>query len=190
MRGRLREATNDAHQRLHGHDGFAAAAKGDISRPDYIDLLVRLYGFHRPFEQAAREAAAFDLAGRGRADMLAADLAAFGVDASASPLCAEVRIDRDEPILLGALYVVEGSTLGGAHIARALGRRYCEGERRFFLGYGERQGVMWRALVERLETLAEDSAAADLATASAADTFALFEGWMRDWRRAAPLRAQ
>ena len=184
MRGRLREATNEAHGRLHKHDGFAAAAAGDISRSDYVDLLARLYGFHRPFEQAAQAVDAFDLAGRGRAGMIAADLSAFGVGAQRLPLCADMRIDGGEPALLGALYVVEGSALGGVPIARALGRRYGD-ERRFFLGYGDRQGAMWRALVARLETLMGDRHAEDAAVAAAVGTFALFERWMRAWRGAA-----
>ena len=185
MRWRLREATNGAHERLHGHEGFAAAARGDIAQADYVDLLARLYGFHRPFERAARAAGAFDLAGRGRADMLAADLAALGVGAGGLPTCADVPVAGGGPGWLGALYVVEGSTLGGVPIARALGQAYPEDQRRFFLGYGERQGAMWRDLVARLETLAGDDAAADAAVAAAQGTFALFEDWMRDWRGAA-----
>jgi heme oxygenase len=182
MRWRLREATDAAHQRLHGHEGFAAAAKGDISRPDYVDLLARLYGFHRPFERAARAAAAFDLAGAGRADMIVADLAALDAGVDGLPMCADGMIAADEPSLLGALYVVEGSTLGGVLIARALERRFAENQRRFFLGYSERQGAMWLALVARLDTLAGDDAAVDAAIASAQATFARFEEWMRDWR--------
>ena len=185
MRWRLREATDAAHRRLHGHDGFAAAAKGDISPPDYIDLLTRLYGFHRPFERAA----AADLAGAGRADMIVADLTALGAGVDGLPMCADGMIATDEPSLLGALYVVEGSTLGGVPIARALGKHYAENQRRFFLGYGERQGAMWRALVARLETLAGDERAEDAAIASALATFARFEDWMRDWRGAGKIRA-
>jgi heme oxygenase len=185
VRWRLREATNEAHERLHGHDGFAAAASGDISRADYVDLLARLYGFHRPFEEAARAVSAVDFAGRGRADMIAADLSAFGAGVEALPLCDDVRIEGGEPALLGALYVVEGSALGGVPIARALARRYGDDQRRFFLGYGERQGAMWRELVARLETLAGACAAQDAAITAAVGTFARFEEWMRDWRGAA-----
>jgi len=184
MRWRLREATNAAHERLHGHDGFAAAATGEISRSDYVDLLARLYGFHRPFERAARAVHAFDLAGRGRSGMIATDLAAFGVGAQGLPLCDDMRIDGGEPGLLGALYVVEGSALGGVPIARALERRYAQDQRRFFLGYGERQGAMWRELVARLETLAGAEAAQDAAITAAVGTFARFEEWMRGWRGA------
>ena len=189
MRWRLREATNEAHERLHGHDGFAAAASGAIAPADYADLLARLYGFHRAFELEAHAAGGSGLAGRGRADMLAADLAAFGVDARALPLCGDLRIGGGAEAWLGALYVVEGSALGGAAIARALAAAYGEGERRFFLGYGERQGVMWRELTARLETLVRDEAAADAALASAVATFGRFAEWMRAWRGAAAVAA-
>src|SRR5208283_5357264 len=80
--------------------------------------------------------------------------------------------------LLGALYVLEGSTLGGAQIARALKGRIggeTEEGRRFFLGHGDRHGAMWAEFVERLEVLSEDSDEADQATDAAVATFEEFE---------------
>jgi heme oxygenase len=87
--------------------------------------------------------------------------------------------------LLGALYVLEGSTLGGVQIARALEDRV-DGDlgkaRLFFVGRGERQGTMWRELVEELESLRDDDEEAMRAEDAAVTTFKAFEDWMAGWR--------
>ena len=46
----LSAATGAIHRRLHRHPGLAAAARGAIGLDDYRQLLGRLYGFHRAFE--------------------------------------------------------------------------------------------------------------------------------------------
>ena len=86
--------------------------------------------------------------------------------------------------MLGALYVVEGSTLGGLQIARAL-KGYIGDEsgagRSFFLGRGEQRSAMWSAFL-KTGTLAEAAEQARDAIDSAAATFATFEAWMADWK--------
>lgn len=189
MRGRLRVATAEAHERMHGHPGFAAAASGEITPSAYRDLLTRLYGFQAPFEAAAERAPrelrdAIDMAARAKTTLIAADLAALGFAGRLEdlPRCETLPEWGDEAEWLGALYVTEGSTLGGAQIAKALARSphpETREARRFFLAYGEKRGQMWRSLLDRLETLADDEAADSRSRLAAATTFAAFEAWMR-----------
>jgi heme oxygenase len=193
MRWRLRAATATTHERMHAHAGFGAAAAGTIEAPDYLQLLVRLYGFHRPFEDIARSAVdAFgidlDMSVRVRSPLLLADLQAIGFDPNAAatlPLWRpSVRL-VSKGALLGALYVLEGSTLGGAQIARALKNRVGNGLGKallFFLGRGARQGAMWRDLLDELESLREDEDEAMQAEDAAVATFKAFEDWMAGWR--------
>jgi heme oxygenase len=193
MRARLKQATEVAHERLHSHDGFAAAAAGTISRADYRDLLARLYGFHAPFDarmaQAPAElAAALELPERARAGLIAADLQGLGADPAAIaalPLCAEAPEMRTEGDYLGALYVVEGSTLGGQLIARALEPTVGE-NRRFFLGHGGENSRLWRSFVAQLDRLDASPAEAAAAERAALAAFAAFERWMTPWRGAYP----
>lgn len=195
LRARLREVTEPAHERMHHHAGFAGAAAGNIALDDYRSLLARLLGFHRAFEAAgdsAVRAGNFDLAlaERARAPMLVEDLIDLGMDrddVDALPLARNVGVPTSEAGWLGALYVIEGSTLGGVQIARALKALFDEEGprgRRFFLGYGERHGAMWRSFLDRLEQLGERPGAADEAIEAAHETFAAFEAWMADWRGA------
>jgi heme oxygenase (biliverdin-IX-beta and delta-forming) len=196
MRARLRAATTAAHERMHAHPGFAAAAAGTIGFADYRRLLARLYGFHRPFEAAACEAVAstgfdFDIEGRARSPALVADLKTLGLDPEAIarlPLWTQSFSFASEAALLGALYVLEGSTLGGVQIARALqgvvGDKAGDG-RRFFLGRGDQRSSMWRDFLAQLESLSEDAKSSREAIDSAVATFEDFEAWMTGWEDAA-----
>jgi heme oxygenase len=191
MRQRLKAVTHEAHERMHGHDGFGAAAAGAISRSDYRDLLARLYGFHIAFDAEMTKAPldlarALDLAGRGRAGLIADDLAGLGAEPrriAALPRCLGLPALRSEGDFLGALYVVEGSTLGGQFIARALEAAVGD-NRRFFLGHGGEHGRLWRSFVARLDRLDAEPALAADAERSALAAFAAFERWMANWRGA------
>ncbi len=193
MRWRLRAATASTHERMHAHAGFGAAAAGTIETPDYRRLLVRLYGFHRPFEDLARSAMDvfgidLDMSARARSPLLLADLQAIGLapnTAATLPLWRpSVRLGSKGSVL-GALYVLEGSTLGGVQIARALKTRVGNGLGKallFFVGRGARQGAMWRDLLEELKSLREDDDEAMQAEDAAVATFKAFEDWMAGWR--------
>ena len=132
VRNLLRTATAAAHERLHAHPGFSAAAAGMIGQDDYQRLLSRLLGFHRPFEGLTRAVADrgqvdLDLDARARSHALVLDLAFLGMDRNGIDRLPDwsPSLDlRNEDALLGALYVVEGSTLGGLQIARSLKARF------------------------------------------------------------------
>jgi heme oxygenase len=179
------------HERMHAHCGFASAAAGLISLPDYRLLLSRLFGFHRAFENLNvcwSDLFGEDARERDRSHLIAADLESLGLDPSAIsrlPLCEALEAPTSKAEQLGALYVLEGSTLGGVQIARALQTVIpgADGQgRRFFLGYGDRHGAMWRAFVERLERLAAEPSAIADAERAAIRTFDEFGLWMGGWK--------
>ena len=193
LRARLRDATAQIHQRLHVHPGLGAAASGAMGLADYQLLLRRLWGFHKAFEVTLEEAARgltldIDLSARARAPMLEADLRALGLGQdriARLSLCEHMFRPQNMAACMGALYVIEGSTLGGIQIARALAGLFGgeEGEgRKFFLGYGAQHGPMWRSFLARLDACSGDEAREAAAIDGAVQTFAAFEGWMDGWR--------
>jgi heme oxygenase len=195
IRQRLREATAQTHERLHHHPGFSAAASGAISLPDYRRLLERLLGFHRAFEPmlsgaAARDGLDLDLARLRRSATLEADLIALGQSPSRIaelPACDRLTPARDRAEAMGALYVVEGSTLGGLHIARALEgvcARLGGAGRGYFLGYGDQHGAMWRAFLAELDAFARTDPQRAGVVRGATTAFLDFEMWMDGWRSA------
>jgi heme oxygenase len=173
----LRQATRAPHERLHGHPGFLAVQKGTIEVDTYRALLARLYGFHLPFEAAAG-------IGPDRSHRLRDDLVVLGFDADAIaglPICHIPGLGNANR-QLGALYVVEGSALGGLAMGKGLDRLLGPGiveGRRFFLGRGRETAVSWNALLADLLTVQAWSSRAEI-IAAAVQIFTVFEQWLND----------
>uniref|UniRef100_UPI00333EB880 biliverdin-producing heme oxygenase n=1 Tax=Sandarakinorhabdus sp. TaxID=1916663 RepID=UPI00333EB880 len=168
----------DVHARLHLHAGLAAVAAERIDIGDYRQLLLRLYGFYLPFENAAGLAPV-------RSGWLASDLAALDTPLVTAALCAALpKLDSPQAVL-GAMYVVEGSALGGRGLARhlkdLLGDQKGAG-RRFFASDGADTGRTWRAFMDQLDRVAIDDRTVVIDAAIA--TFCCFETWMDGWEAA------
>jgi heme oxygenase len=184
-RAALRAATDAQHQRLHHLPAFTALAEGRIALPDYAALLQRKLGFHAALEARLEhvpglDAFGLDVAARRRAQLLRADLRWLGVS-EAVPL-APLPALRGAADAMGALYVAEGSTLGGRELARALDGLLPAGEegRRFLLGHGARHGAMWRDFCAAIERCGTDPASRAAMIAGAVATFAAFETWFSE----------
>lgn len=120
-----------ARTRAH-HDRIEAAInpmRPELTRDEYAEMLRRFYGFYAAWEDAAGPRFAGELRDffgpRRKVPLLERDLRHLG--ATDAELAALVRCDELPPTgtfadALGAAYVLEGSTLGGQHIARHLGR--------------------------------------------------------------------
>jgi heme oxygenase len=176
-RDRLRTGTADAHRRL---EHLLESAGCFASLDGYRRYLWRIAPLQAALEGALETAGAGallpDWPRRRKASLILADLRALG-GLPAPPL-------RPFPGLagwragdaLGALYVLEGATLGGAVLARRLGDLGLCRERggRFLDPYGEERGRMWRLFLEALENtpLAPEQEGALLPRARA--VFALF----------------
>jgi heme oxygenase (biliverdin-IX-beta and delta-forming) len=179
LRERLQAATRGVHDRMHGHPGFAAVLDGTIDRPRYSALLIRLYGFYLPFEAAAGLTP-------HRTSWLAHDLQHINHDArvlAVAPQCPMPRYQTAHHIT-GALYVVEGSALGGRAMARSLDALLGVGTnagRRFLLGHGADTGNAWRAFLTTLAHVPTDPSSQCGVVNAAVDTFATFEEWLNGW---------
>ena len=182
LRMALRQATLEAHERMHGHDGFAAVQGGSIPLAAYRSLLVRLYGFYVPFEAAAG-------GGRDRSAWLEDDLAALGLDRKSftAPMCPRIpQLDSTER-RLGARYVVEGSALGGRGLARGLDLLLGAGVttgRRFFIGRGAGTAEAWTGYLAQLSAASADRGTRASIIAAATETFEVFEEWLAGWKDA------
>ena len=89
--------------------------------------------------------------------------------------------------LLGSMYVVEGSTLGGQLISRELERSsgfYSGLGYSFFRSYGKKVGQQWKAFTAMLETAPAEEEEAILLGANA--TFAAFARWFEPIRSKTP----
>ena len=176
----LREATRATHERLHLHPGFLAVQNGTIAPHAYRALLSRLYGFHLPFEQSAAT-------GADRSGWLCDDLAVLGMSAEAIAslaLCDTLpRLDNGGR-RLGALYVIEGSALGGLVLGKSLdGLLGFDGRqgRRFFFGHGRGAASAWSVFLAQLADPEMTPACRHDTVEAAVQTFAVFEEWLNGW---------
>lgn len=167
VRLQLRDATADVHEALHRHPAFVSLLEGRIALPTYRALLARLHGFHTALERDLRDASpeilrGFDVRALERSPDLRADLLALGLsdrDIEALPVCEGLRSVRSNAELMGRLYVVEGSALGGrvlaARLDGLLGPAGTAG-RRFFTGRAAPDPLPWPAFCRLLEAQAAD----------------------------------
>lgn len=144
----LRAATGAQHAALDAELGLL---EGALSRQRYQAFLRGSLLALAPLEAAL---AAFAPNGISRSRLIRADLEALG---SSVPVAATehggVRIEHLAQAF-GARYVVEGSALGGAVLARAFQKALAPEQNcwRFLTLHGERLGEHWRAFLVELET--------------------------------------
>lgn len=185
LRFRLKAATDTLHRETERL--FALEARV-AHRDTYRDLLIALYGFHAPLEQKLRElkfATALDMPARLiKSAWIAEDLKALGLDGTAItrlPHCAELPELATTAEAFGALYVIEGATLGGQLITRVIRDRLGltpENGGRFFASYGAFTGPMWRNFVSALDAEGVDPKQAAIMERAAAGTFNAFCSWL------------
>ena len=158
-----------------------------LDRLRLTSVLACMHGFWRAAEAgldawAARfpdDARTVSWERRRRADLFAGDLAALGARVPDTGRDLPAPEGTDEA--LGRLYVMEGSTLGGALIDRHLAALpgFSGLRLRAFSPYGVETGAMWLAF--RSVARARVAAGGDPATmvAAARHTFGALAGWCR-----------
>lgn len=175
----LRAATRPQHELLD-HDPRIIRKLRDIH--GVVSMLSRWYGFLVPYEEKLAEIAGIRAAlvqQRRKLPLLLADLEVHGIVPQSLPLCENVPDFLSDTELLGAMYVTEGSTLGGRYISRhieqKLGLQNGHGYS-FFVGYGEQTGRMWQKFSSIVnEACAENP---EPAIQSAQKTFQCIHEWL------------
>lgn len=171
---RLKQATVQQH---HEVEASMPVMQPHLRLETYRQLLGQLYTVIEPLEaqlSALPIPDQFDLAARRKADLLRRDLGALGVTSLPAPLPLHLA---NVPEACGAMYVLEGATLGGQVIARhlqaCLGLTAGDGSA-YFTGYGPATGQMWR----RFGTAVDCTVSPEeepLVIAGAQATFAAFQ---------------
>lgn len=166
-RAALRAGTRAEHDRV---DRLFAAL--DLSAPrDYRLFLTAQATAFLPVETALERAGAAavvpDWPERRRSRLLREDLAALDLPIPAPETLPELD---GVPAILGAIYVVEGSRMGGAMLRRALAPSMPQS----FLGDRQPPGA-WRKLLETLDHSLYETASLHVALSAARAVFGCFE---------------
>jgi heme oxygenase len=154
----------------------------DFTLDEYLKLLSRFYSFYKSFEEKLSSAikefgVEFNHHERLNTPKLIADLTNLGIAESEISKIDSFenlpKLDSAERVF-GALYVIEGSTLGGQVISRHLKQKFDLDETNgaaFFSGYGKETGKMWNGFREAVTAFAEKSSNHEEIIAGANETF-------------------
>jgi heme oxygenase len=179
---RLKIETRPAHDRIEAAIDFD---RRTTSREDYRNLLIRFYGFHAAWEDAAAGVApdkAF-FRRRCKTQLLVRDLKALGMtphEIARLPRCRPLMPLPAPAAVLGSMYVIEGSTLGGAVIAREAERHLgltMDTGCAYFRSYGRDTAFMWKSFGAVL-LAASSPEADDLIVETAKRTFKVMQDWL------------
>lgn len=164
----LRSITQTEHESLEAVPALARLLSPELQVREYRDVLVRFAGVITPLQ---RTISAYEddpiSTGRDHAAALTADLMALEPMIGRTP---SIPLRDDLPALdtfaarAGAIYVMEGSTLGGTLISRALTQSLGQEHQcatRYFSGYRADTGRHWRQFCAKLnaQKLTIDAAA-------------------------------
>jgi heme oxygenase len=180
----LRSATRGPHGRL---EAALPLTDPGLTLREYRVIVEAFLGFYAPLEERvvalARDGAhGLAIEGREKVGRLRLDLRALGAGdqaLSALLMCPHVPDVATPGAALGCLYVVEGATLGGRVVGRALREHLGLGPANgaaFFDGYGVETGAMWASFRVQLEASPWPRAET---LAAAVETFVSLEQWLR-----------
>jgi heme oxygenase len=181
----LREHTTLAHKRMEGVPALKRLVEPDLAQSDYARVLVSMLAFHTAIEPQIVSALepwpdAQKLLDGRRLSALTDDIAYFGVEPSQE--LPNITPWPTPSQALGALYVVEGSSLGGRVIARHLKQNLEVSDgagASFYDGLtADMARRRWASLCAVLEDPSFEIALDDLA-AGACNTFDCLDRWMR-----------
>ena len=154
----------------------------------YGRLLQAYYGFYGPMEAALYDIdlipEGFDPVLRVKTPTLLNDLRALGLPDTAIcalPRCAALPTFETPEACLGALYVLEGATLGGQVLRREMAQRLdldASNGGAFLNVYGAETGRRWKDFLDYLGRQPLDACAKQRAVEAARSTFSCFEQWL------------
>ena len=139
----LKEIIKNAHDKLD-HQPILLQLLGDVSIDEYANALAALHGVYEAVEKnimifLANQPDLFDYQSRIKILALENDLK----DLAKPPFISNIEFPTPKNVaeLVGMIYVLEGSTMGGQFLSRKIGNKY---PMRFFSGYGDNTAQKWQ----------------------------------------------
>ena len=178
---RLRNHTQSLHIGLEQHPISTALFQSDVTPADYTRYLQTMYAIISRFERVVFPLLTpflSDIEHRRKTGFLEQDLRYLGGWSENYQALTEadtVINDTSLGYLMGKMYVLEGSTLGGAVIYKQLQPVLGftpEAGGMYFFGYGPRTGAMWKVFIDKLSALAIENDESETILKGATDQFA------------------
>ena len=178
----LKEHTKTPHQELESAIIYKIKQLG--STQSYINFLKVFYGYLAAVEEkisASIDTGVIeDYAERRKGDKLLDDISVLSVSSGSIPLAQNTPEITNNAQALGAMYVLEGSTLGGKYISRMVSQQLQlppEDGFSFFNGYREQTDTMWEKFKTQLDNHSSINTEGSVIEA-ANQTFIKFKIWI------------
>ena len=178
----LKSCTRQAHAGLEKK--LVARIRKVQSVDDYISLLRLMYGFYKPLQELLQPASLKNIRVR-YADNILGDIRDLGSSDNHIPVCNRIPSLNTPGSVLGALYVTEGSTLGGRIITRMIAKQLNISSEKgflFFNAHGDDTQIMWEKFKNVLNHPRPENERAEMVSA-AIDTFSTFNDWITENER-------
>ncbi len=173
---RIKEETKKAHQELEKK--VVLRLKAIRSETDYADFLNRFYTYFNAIEQLIAPylspAILPDLNQRRNSSYLRSDIEELGEEVTQLAELSLPEINTTAGAL-GAMYVIEGSIMGGPIIVEMLKKYGMNKGFSFFSGYGQATGEMWASFIATLNANADTDSRQAEAIEAANQTFSRFQ---------------
>ena len=151
---------------------------------DYVNLLGLFYSYFGALEIFIDEHISPgylpDIHERRKTDLISRDLLCLGTGVPQKLTPDFIPDIQNRYQAFGALYVIEGSSLGGIHIAKMIHKKLPEVSNAFlfFEGYGEQTITMWKRFKSGLDNLSGDRDELHAVISGAQNTFLKFAEWI------------
>lgn len=171
----IKEGTSAAHQKLEGT--VVRQLKAIRSNADYAEVLKNFYAYFNAVEKTIAPYITSDVlpdyTERRNSSYIKQDIEELGGSVENLP---EANVPQiNSPLeALSALYVLEGSIMGGPYIVQMLNKYGITAGTSFFSGYGADNGKMWGAFITVLNAYGEDPTNHARAIEVANETFSKF----------------
>lgn len=179
----LKQETLQAHQQLE--KAIVSKIKAIRTRADYGSLLNLFYTYFGGLEAIIAphltETHLPDIAVRRKAELIKHDLLTTGNALPPKATVADLPAVNNHLQAFGALYVMEGSTLGGQIISQLIAKQLGRDSVNcltFFSGYGADTMPMWGKFKASLEQVVHSQHDADVIINTANETFIKFKRWI------------
>ncbi|MEM9356420.1 MAG: biliverdin-producing heme oxygenase [Pseudomonadota bacterium] len=196
LRSFLKRSTEEAHNSVHEIPLFKRFANAELSRTEYQQMMERYFQYFQGLDPAIVTAAQayipnhIDYVYTPRADLMRADLSELGLSdcavAALSP-CQQQPDIGDIASLVGVVYVIEGSVIGGRQLSHAAEKILAAGAGDAYWRWCRHSGLScWKKALEVIDLADDGEACRNSAVKAARETFYSFASWFSHEERQLP----
>lgn len=183
---RLKNDTIHNHKLLESNELLSNLMMDHLTVDIYKRIISKFYTYFYPLEKKitpffSDEKLIPDFFHRRKSSSLLEDLQHYHISETGLEFCRQLPEIDNLSNAIGALYVLEGSTLGGRFISKkvneTIGATPTSGAK-FYHGYGPETGAYWKSFCGYLSSYASDSRIHTDIIESANSTFLKLNSWL------------